>query len=109
MFSFYDIKLTRDQLEEVLECLPNNFIQLEKKMYYEGLSFLEKENFDPEWFISSRLNNLYKEYKEIIVTAQDKLYGISKGNPQFLTHEPCIYEAAKQLFPHLTSQQKGSS
>lgn len=106
MFSFDDIKLTKPQLEEVLECLPNNFIQQEKKLYVKGLSYMESESFDAEEFVKKRINNLFDTYKEIIVTAQDKVYGLSKGNYQFLTHEPCIYDAAKQLFPHLIPHNK---
>lgn len=106
MLSFDDIKLTQPQFEEVLECLPNNFIQQEKKLYIKGLSFLESENFNHEEFIKNRISNLFAAYKEIIITAQDKVYGLANGNYQFLTHEPCIYDAAKELFPHLITHHR---
>lgn len=106
MLSFDDIKLTQPQFEEVLECLPNNFIQQEMKLYTKGLSDIEKESFDFIEFIKERISLLYTANKEIIITAQDKVYGFSNGKFHFLTHEPCIYDAAKQLFPHLVSHKK---
>jgi hypothetical protein len=99
MIVFDDIKLTRLQLKEVLGCLPNNFLVKERKIYVQGLSEIEKDSFDEAGFIDEKLANLYKLYPEIIVTIQDKVFGIKKGTPHFITHEPCIYDAAKELFP----------
>jgi hypothetical protein len=99
MISFDDIKLTRLQLKEVLGCLPNNFLIKERKIFEQGLSEIEKETFDQVGFIDEKLANLYKFYPEIIVTIQDKIFGIKNGTPHFITYEPCIYDAAKELFP----------
>ena len=105
MIVFDDIKLTRTQLKEVLGCLPNNFLTKERKIYMMGLSDLEKETFDDEGFIDEKLANLFKLYGEVIVTAQDKVYGMRKNTPHFITHEPSIYDAAKDLFPYLAEKK----
>ena len=105
MIAFDDIKLTRIQLKEVLGCLPNNFLIKERKIYMMGLSDMEKETFDEEGFIDEKLSNLYKHYPEIIVTAQDKVFGMKRNTPHFITYEPCIYDASKDLFPYLVEKK----
>ena len=99
MIVFDDIKLTRSQLKEVLGCLPNNFLVKERKIFKQGLTDPEKETFDEEGFIDEKLANLYKLYSEVIVTAQDKIFGLKGSTPHFIAHEACVYDAAKELFP----------
>ena len=106
MLVFDDIKLTRIQMKEVLGCLPNNFLAKEKKIFKQGLSDLEKETFDDEGFIEEKLSNLYKQYGEILVTVEDKVLGLKRTTPHFITHEPCIYDAARDLFPNLIEKSK---
>ena len=99
MIVFDDIRLTRIQLKEVLGCLPNNFLTKERKIYKQGLSEPEKETFDEEGFIEEKLANLYRFYSAIMVTVQDKIYGLKGETPHFISYEPCVYDAAKELFP----------
>lgn len=108
MIPVIDIKLTRDQLAEVLQYLPNNFIQLERKVYTNDLTEDEQSRFSYDDFFTEKLNALFEEYPEVMVSVQDKIYGVEKGKYFFVSHEPGIYETVKQLYPALIPQEDKS-
>lgn len=88
------IKLNKSQFAEFNDC-DSQFIFKEKMdQAYASTPDEEKDHFSFDYFIDQETEKLFTTYDHVIVTEDDKIYGVSGSDVVFLSEFEYSYECA---------------
>jgi hypothetical protein len=91
------IKLNKRQFEYFNDCDSNFIFKEEMDKVVNAISEEERNNFNYEQFIAQKTKELFKTYDHIIVTKDDKIYGVNGSDVVFIKETESAFECAQQV------------
>lgn len=91
------IRLNKDQFEKLNNCNVLDLGENYMGRHYEDISEDVEKYFEGENLNCFQLNDMFKEYLEILITPDNKVWGLSGENTNYIGKSSNIFSEAKRV------------